>query len=989
MTDVLAALESIAAARGDDPLAPVTLVVPSHVAALQMRRRLADFGPFAGVRFETLPRIAELLGAGHLAAAGRAPLARPIGDYLAERVARESRGVLSQVGDLPGYARVLRQMFRRLRRGGLHHGRDAAHGNDEGHLGEVLRLYDRFREETAAFYDEEDLLEAAAEGARSGQAGAVSDLGSIYVVPPGAQSAGAEALLSALREVAPAYVELEDPAAQPEMGFVLAPDPASEVREVVREVVWALESGLSPHEIAVFHGADPAYRRLLQEAFDAADIPVVPLPGVPLSETPAGRGALALALLPARDFSRTATIDFLSVAPLREWLPTGDGDVRALTSVWDRLSREAGITHGTDRWSDALQALIADQEAELASSRVAENEGRQRAIEFRRGKAQELKAVVEHLASRLELLTTPQPAAEFVPAFKRVIGDYFDPAAHALDEVMQEIDQLGSVGAVGGSFSLASFAQSLAANLETATIRERNLGDGIMVSDYRAAAELRFKRVLLCGAYEGAFPAGPGADALVQDSAWSRLRGDHPYIEDSSLRIQRAKEAAERAVAVAAQGKLVWSAPMYEPGGTREYYPSPMMVAAAAKKDADIQTATDLRRRGGTDWLRRGPSPLAMMLLGPVVDPAEVLVRRAVLQRKDGARVGSDHPRWKPLSMLRARRGRRFTDWDGNLGALTGDAWLDTGKLVSPTSLEQYSVCGFRYLCRSLLRLNAVEEPEEREVMDAAARGTLIHKVLDTFFRQQQKRGRPAVDEAWTEDDLALLLRIMERELAEARRRGQTGLEVYSQHEARAMRADLETFLEKDTAFRRETGAVPADFETPIPQVSVAGVTLRGYVDRVDRSPDGKRAWVIDYKTGSKRNFEAIKADDDPFAGGTKLQLPTYVEAAGDAEEVNAAYWFITHKGGYSFIGYEPTPERKALFERTLTTIVDGVRAGAFPAVPGEEDEFYGSFQNCTYCDYDRICSRRRDYEYEAKVEDEAISPWLRVGETACKENEE
>ncbi len=274
-------------------------------------------------------------------------------------------------------------------------------------------------------------------------------------------------------------------------------------------------------------------------------------------------------------------------------------------------------------------------------------------------------------------------------------------------------------------------------------------------------------------------------------------------------------------------------------------------------------------------------------------------------------------------------------------------------------------------------------------MMDAAARGTLIHEVLDKFFRAQQKRGRPTVDEAWIEDDLALLLQIMERELAEARRRGQTGLEVYSQHEARAMRADLATFLEKDTAFRRETGAVPADFEAPIPEVSVAGVTLRGYVDRVDRSPDGKRAWVIDYKTGSKRNFEAIKAEDDPFAGGTKLQLPTYVEAAGDAEEVTAAYWFITHRGDYSFIGYEPTPERQALFERTLTAIVDGVRAGAFPAVPGEEDEFYGGFKNCTFCDYDRICSRRRDYEHEAKVEDGAVSPWLRVGGTARREDGE
>src|SRR2546428_8573873 len=104
MPDVYSALESLAAGRAMDPLAPVTAIVPSHAAGLQLRRRLAALAPFAGVRFETLPRIAELLAAGHLAGAGRAPLAPPIRDYLAEVVARQSRVVMQQVGDQPRHA---------------------------------------------------------------------------------------------------------------------------------------------------------------------------------------------------------------------------------------------------------------------------------------------------------------------------------------------------------------------------------------------------------------------------------------------------------------------------------------------------------------------------------------------------------------------------------------------------------------------------------------------------------------------------------------------------------------------------------------------------------------------------------------------------------------------------------------------------------------------------------------------------------------------
>src|SRR5205814_952994 len=128
---------------------------------------------------------------------------------------------------------------------------------------------------------------------------------------------------------------------------------------------------------------------------------------------------------------------------------------------------------------------------------------------------------------------------------------------------------------------------------------------------------------------------------------------------------------------------------------------------------------------------------------------------------------------------------------------------------VSPTSLENYATCGFRYLGRSLLRINVVEETEERETMDPAERGTLIHRVLDKFFRERQAEGRPRVNEAWTAADAQRLIALLEESLGEARVRGRTGLDLYASYEARNIRADLVAFLESDTDFRRATGAVP------------------------------------------------------------------------------------------------------------------------------------------------------------------------------------
>ncbi len=985
MSDVDSALGAIAAGRAGDPLAPVTVIVPSHAAGLQLRRRLAGITPFAGVRFETLPRIAELLGAGHLAAVGRAPLARPIRDYVAERVALESRGALRSVADLPGYARALRRIFRRLRRGGVRSSRDIKLRESASHLNEVLRLYDRFRQDTEPFYDEEDLLEEAAAAVHARRAGALEDLGAIYVLPPPAQTAGAAALLAALREAAPHYEGLDDTTGEPEVRVVLAPDPANEAREVVRDVLFVMESGIAVNETAVFHGADEAYPRLLLEAFEAAGIPAVPLPGIPLNETAAGRGVLTMAELPGKDFSRALVIDFLSVAPLKERLPAGSREVSPLTAAWDRLSRQAGITHGGGRWLKGLSAMLLDNEAQARSAAATENESWARALEFERQASGELLAVVATLIARLETLRPPQPAGSFIEAFKRAVADYFNPMDPALGDVLAEIEQLGTVAAVGGSFSLKSFALALAANLEAASVRPAKLGEGVVLADYRLAAGLRFKHVVLCAAYEGALPANPGTGPIIEDRTWARLRDEHPYIEDSVLRNERSKDAAMRAVRAAAGGTLTWSSPLYEPGGTREYYPSPLVVQAAARLESSITTASALRGCSvSAAWLRKSASPLAGSLQGPALDAFEMAVRRAVeMQRRRGP-LPADHARRRVVAMLRARRSTRFTEWDGNLSELSGSDWLRVKRTLSPTSLENYGLCGFRYLCSSLFRLKSVKEPEELEMMEPAARGQMVHAVLDSFFKEMKERGRLVLDEPWTEEERQFMLSLLDQALADARERGQTGLAVFGNHEARILRSDLLRFLEEDYLFRMATRAIPAEFESPV-SAEVAGVQLRGRVDRMDRTRDSRMAWVIDYKTGSASEYKAISGED-PLVGGTRLQLPAYLAAVRDAQETKAMYWFVTHRGGFEKVEYVDSEKNRNLFEHTVASISAGIQAGAFPPVSGDEDEHWGGFKNCRYCDFDRICSRRRDDELEAKAADPAIAPWFEVGKSARHE---
>ena len=969
------ALRSIAQGRRRDPLAPVTIVAPTRVAALHLRRRLAiDHGAIAGVRVEVLPRLAELLAAAVLAQRFDGPLARPIGDYLAAQLAREAGRGLDDVRELPGFARVLRQSFARLRRGGFARSEALKPSLGSDLLGEVIRLYAEFRQRSERFYDDEDLYEAAAAEVTRRGAGAIAELGDIYVLPPGPLTAGADGLLRALRRVAGAsrFHVLDEAESAPETSFILAPDPGTEAREVAREVLQALQSGAGLHEMAVFHGADASYRALLAQAFETARIPATPMPGTPLGETAAGRGVLAMAELPLKQYSRTAVFDWLSLAPMK---PHFSGRATA----WRRIAADAGITRSGVLWASRLQAVIANEQQHAAA-----DEDRREAAERRAGAATELRDFAMGLIADLEPLRARMRAAAFIEAFKGVVEKYLDVVSPAMPQVLEQIEQLGTIDKLeGAGFTLDSFVAALRANLDAAFHRQARLGDGVLIADYRQAAGLSFRQVVLAGTYEGVFPVGAPQEALVEDRYWTELqRANHPFLEDAALRSQRARDAALRALN-AATGHLTWTAPLQAAGAGREHYPSQFMLEAARSRDVAISSATELRRASASAWLRRPPSPLAAMLQGPALDVSEARLRAAVIGRQHGSGVATDHPLQPAMRLLGRRHSQAFSEYDGNLGALAGEELVPSGS-VSPTSLEHYATCGMRYYLNAVLRLRPPEEPEDRDTIDPRDRGTLVHEVLDRFFRSRLDAGRPDVGEPWNDDDRAHLLDLLEEQLEDARGRGRTGLDVFAEHERRRLRADLLTFLDKDTDFRLDSGSQPVAFEYRIPAVPFDDLMLRGVADRIDRTPDGRRAWVIDYKTGRPDSYDKVGSAEDPVVGGTRLQLPVYLTAVEDAQEAKAVYWFVSSAGGYAQREFANTPENLERYRKTMRSILAGVRAGSFPAVPGEEDTRPGySFKNCSYCEFDRLCSVRRDDELQAKGADPALRPWSSVAPTA------
>ncbi len=977
--DLSAALAEVANSRAHDPLRPVTFITPSRLAALAMRRDLARLAPHAAVRFETLPRIAELAGAGELALSGRVPLPRPVADHAALMVAREADAPFGQVAGLPGFARVLRRQFRRLRAGGITTGTEASLPDGGGAARELMRAYGRFRALTALFYDDEDLADGAAAAVGRGAAGERDDLGDIYVVPGVIRTAGSSRLLGALAAAGGRVVLIDETAPGTAPEFVLMPDPATEAEAVARRVISALEEGAQLHEVAVFHGAGDAYPAMLASAFKRAQVPFVLSPGRPVAESAAGRAVLALLGLPAAGYSRAAVMDFLRLAHVRSVLPAGGGDVRVRQVTWDRLSREAGVTRGAARWSEALRLAASDARARAGMPEAGAYAGR---LEQDAGAADELRAVVEGLAAGLDALREEQVAGRMVAQVRALIDDYVDPAADGLAEVFEVIDQLAGVGAIGGRFDLTSVTAAIEAGLRSATVQEGRLGDGVLIAGYRAAAGLRYRHVIACGAYEGAFPPAPGVEAMVDEGWWTAMRGAWPSIEDSDARRASERQAAIRCFA-AATGRLTVTAPLAGPGGKGERYPAAVAAEVASSLTGGVITPAAIRRGGAK--IVRARSPFAASLTGPVLDAGEHQLRDAVALRKSGvADLPAGHVLAPVVRVLRMRRVPHLSEWTG----LVGPDVAPKGELqqFSPTAVETYAICGWRYFLRSVLGIRAIDEPEERLTIEARTRGTLVHTVLQRFFAEQLQRGRPAGTEPWDDDDQRLALNMLEEEAAGVAARGQAGLPLFQAGELASLRADLRGFLATDSRYREETGARPDAFEWAFGDVEVGGRRFRGAVDRIDRALDGDRAWIIDYKTGAM--WPDKPEGDDPFAKGTRLQLGLYATALAQGQDVNVTgrYWFVTQRAGFGVIEYQHSPGNAARLEATVRAIDRGIRSGTFPAIPGSAAHPRG-FENCRFCDFDRTCSRNRGPEAAMRASDPAIAPWSEVGRVAVGES--
>ncbi len=1032
----------VAEEQQNDVLAPVTVVAPTRYASLSLRQELGAVR-FANVRFMTAPVLSELLGAAALEQQGRKPLTSVLENLAVRQALAQTDGALRDVSDHPSTQSSVRHAFRQLRdtdetmRSAL-----AARG---GVVGEMARLFDSFRGLTASeWYDAEDLAEAAAEMVDAGATPGLGDLGLIVFYLPHGLSPGEVRLMQSLaahhrcaailgltgdpladetthdlaarlgRNTGPPVAATTSgdhlPVLAGSSRLHVAPTAHDELRWVIRQVMREVEENHTPlRRIAVLYRMADPYASLIRDELRMAGIPMAGPVRETLADTGPGRTLIGLLDLCGGPFPRPEVMAWLSGCPVRNPAATGTG---FSPSQWDVVTRKAGIVGGLHQWRGRLdshaQRLITDADRRETDGEISES--RARGMRSEAAVAQSIRAFIDQLAVDLVPPEDGSSWKDFAAWAKDLLNRYLSTDTNGSDDdarerIERQLDEFAAADSVNNGATLDSFRQMVSELMQTPFGHLGPTGQGVFVSSFAGAAGMTFDAVWLVGMIEGAVPPAPRRDPLLTEPDWAAAGGQ------DRMRIRMAGERYEYLAAVASAPRRTLSFPAADAASQRQAYPSRWFLEQASALAGVPVRSGDLAQLRDHDWFTVDDSSeraLANASARSAADERDYRLQR-LLEWRHGGRNLRNHPfaRKDPLErafrLARRRSQRHLTEFDGNLSGIEASHRFNIGpggSPVSPTALESWATCPYRYFLAHVLRLGSLDTPEEIFSISALDRGTLTHEILERFIAESVQDGNlPPPGDTWRDGDLERLMRIAEENLRDVEARGLTGKRLLWEMVKTEILADLETFLETDAGLREanETADVRVETRFGFGDASTevvepeTGINFRGMIDRIDISGDGQRVRVVDYKTGSSEPYKGL--DDDPIDQGRRLQLGVYSLAARalfpDAEDVSAAYWFSTNRGRFQFVPAAPfniTDESVAeRFREGVTSIVDGINAGLFPANPGPPGRYGPS--NCQYCDFDAVCPTRRADLWERKKSDAALADYLQLAEPGGEDN--
>jgi putative RecB family exonuclease len=245
---------------------------------------------------------------------------------------------------------------------------------------------------------------------------------------------------------------------------------------------------------------------------------------------------------------------------------------------------------------------------------------------------------------------------------------------------------------------------------------------------------------------------------------------------------------------------------------------------------------------------------------------------------------------------------------------------------LSPSRASDFMQCPLLYRFRVIDRLPSPPSP-------AAARGTLVHSVLERLF------DLPAAER--TLDAAAALVGPQWQELVDTDPELAAMLEADENRTQESWFAEAVTLINTWFVLEDPTRLEPAERELYV-EAEFDGLTLRGYVDRLDVAPNGALR-VVDYKTG--------RSPSEHFEAKALFQMKFYALVLWRLRGVIPQMLQLVYLGNSELMRYSPDEADLLATERKVKALWTAIERAATTG-----DWRPRTSRLCDWCDYKDLC---------------------------------
>jgi ATP-dependent helicase/DNAse subunit B len=769
--------------------------------------------------------------------------------------------------------------------------------------------------------------------------------------------------------------------------IIEAPGLLGEVRLVARSVKRLLLDGCAADDILVTARHLAPYADLVREVFDEYGIPVDIDGTDPLARNPAVATLLRAVRLAEDDFPFAGTAALLRSGYVRPDWPEVVADPEVLGHA-EVLLRLLGEPRGREAYLRQVRLWAAEPPPGLEDEQAEESRRlhKHRLAQRCQAALKRFFATWDRMPARVALAGHVDWLRQFADDLG-LAGEAGRTDAAAWDRFWTELGGWAAqelhLHASPPTYSLAAFGHLLHALAASAGVPRTARGAGrVRVLPAEQARHLDCDYLFLIGIGERSFPDLGGNEPLYDDAerqtfrqAGLELRCAADRRPDEMLLFYQLVTRPRR--------RLVLSYPAVDEKG-QQLLPSSFLL-----------TATDCFAPGAVP-VERQPMVIEGYDRIRPLSPAEYRVRWALAPSPPGplSHTGRGGPGGEgetadlfahlraAADLVRHRfHSREYSHYDGLLrhGGVLADLRERFGpdKVFSPTALESYVACPFRFFLEHVLKLEPLDEPGE--AVEQTRRGAAVHRALSRLHRRlkadevhaptpvvddqlvAELRGAvdeyarrvssPAVQALW-----ALEGRRLERAAARYRPHWEKFRAPWAEHDLTPLPHSFEAEFGLDAGAPESAGPL-------LIRVEGVDVLIGGRIDRIDMAelPDGTIGfWVIDYKTSRSAYYPG-----SDLVAMRRLQLTLYALAVErvllvDARPLGLAYWLVADAGPKVALpasrsatawltAAEQWPTFRAQLEAWVATLVGHIRRGDFPLKPRSE--------HCTdTCPFGQVC---------------------------------